>query len=260
MDCGFRRLAVVGPGLIGGSIELAIRERTPGAGVLLLDRGDDLAAIEAADLIVLSAPILENIRILPALRPHLSPEAIVTDTASTKAMMVAAAAGMRFVGGHPVAGAAAAGRSAARADLFAGKPWVLTPTPATPAADVSRVRVFAEALGASVQVLPPDEHDRLFAAISHLPQLVASALMDVVGARAGADGLALAGAGLRDTIRLASSPPGIWRDIVQTNHANITESLEAMIAELTRLRDDRVGEELTAIFERAAQWKRTLGG
>jgi prephenate dehydrogenase len=96
--------------------------------------------------------------------------------------------------------------------------------------------------------------------ISHLPQLVVSALMHVAGSRSGAEGLALAGAGLRDTTRLAGSPPGIWHDIMETNHANIAESLDAMIAVLTRLRDDGSGEVLRAVFESAALWKGRLGG
>ena len=104
-----------------------------------------------------------------------------------------------------------------------------------------------------------DDHDRLFALISHLPQLAVSALMDVVGAGAGADGLALAGTGLRDTTRLAASPPGIWRDIIQTNHAHIAPAIDALIDTLTRLRDDESGKELQGIFERAAAAQRRLG-
>jgi len=116
-----------------------------------------------------------------------------------------------------------------------------------------------ERLDASVHLLTADDHDRLFALISHLPQLAVSALMDVVGAGAGADGLALAGTGLRDTTRLAASPPGIWRDIIQTNHAHIAPAIDALIDTLTRLRDDESGKELQGIFERAAAAQRQLG-
>jgi prephenate dehydrogenase len=251
-------LAIVGCGLIGGSLELAARERGAVRHLTALDKGDDLAALAGADLIVLAAPILRNIELLAALRPYLSTETIVTDTGSTKAAIVSAAAGMRFVGGHPVAGAAASGRGAARADLFAGRPWILTPAPETAPEDVSRVQALVETLGAAVHILSPDEHDRLFAAISHLPQLVVSALMEVVGSRAKAEGLSLAGAGLRDSTRLAGSPAGIWRDILQTNHQNIAEALDALIAVLSRLRDDGSAEELTGLFERAARWRQSL--
>jgi prephenate dehydrogenase len=255
----FRRVAIVGAGLIGGSVALGIRERGSGRNVITLDRGDDLGPVTDADLVILAAPVAENIHILQTLKPRLSPTTIVTDTGSTKAAIVAAAGGARFIGGHPVAGAAVSGRGAARANLFAGRPWVLTPTAESPDGDVARVRAFAEHLGGVVHLLDAAEHDRLFALISHLPQLVASALMDVVGSGAGAAGLALAGQGLRDTTRLAGSPPGIWRDIVQTNHANIAASLDAMIAALTRLRDDSTGESLTPIFDLAARWRQTLG-
>ena len=258
MAVAFRRFAIVGCGLIGGSIELAIRERLHGADVIMLDRGDDLAAVSNADLVILSAPICANIRILPFLRPHLASHAVVTDTGSTKATIVGAAAGMRFVGGHPIAGAATSGRAASRADLFSGRPWLLTPRVETLTADVEHVRDFAEALGASVRLVDADEHDRLFAWLSHLPQLAISTLMHLAGSAVGADRLTLAGPGLRDSTRLASSPPEIWRDILQTNHGNIASSLDALIAVLGRLRDDPSGEVLTEIFESAVAWKRVL--
>lgn len=254
---GFRRVAIVGCGLIGGSLELAIKQQEE-ADVVAIDKGDDLTTAGSADLIVLAAPILENIGLLASLKPHVSPRTFITDTGSTKAAIVLAAAGMRFVGGHPVAGGAASGRVAARADLFAGRPWVLTPSEKSASADVDRVRAFVERLGAIVHVLAPDEHDRLFAFVSHLPQLVVSALMDVAGAGAGVEGLRLAGAGLRDSTRLAESPPGIWRDILETNHANIAASLNALIAVLETYRDDPNGDALAAIFERAVEWRGRL--
>lgn len=254
----FRRIAIVGAGLIGGSLALAVRQRDPGAEVVTLDRADDLGPVGGADLVILAAPITENIRILPTIRSRVLPETIVTDTGSTKAAIAAAATGLRFIGGHPVAGATASGRGAARGDLFEGRPWVLTPTSQTRPEDAARVRAFAESLGGLVHLLDPAEHDRLFSLISHLPQLVVSALMDVVGSGAGRDGLSLAGQGLRDTTRLAASPAGIWRDIVQTNHGNIAISLDAVIAALTALRDDTSGDSVTTTFERAARWKQAL--
>lgn len=252
------RIAIVGCGLIGGSIALAVRERAGDFETVTLDRGDDLSKIAGADLVVLAAPIGENIALLPALRAHLAPETVVTDTGSTKAAIVEAAGGMAFVGGHPIAGAASAGRAEARADLFAGRAWVLTPGPGAEVGHVDRVRRFVEALGATVHLVAPDEHDRLLAFVSHLPQFVVSALMDVVGSRAGAAGLALAGPGLRDTTRLAASPPAIWRDILETNHANIAGSIDDLITVLTQLRDHPTGPQLEATFENAARWRAVL--
>lgn len=253
-----RRVAIVGRGLIGGSIELAARARIPGIELTTLDRGDSLAPAADTDLIVLAAPIGESIGLLAALEPIVTARTLITDTGSTKTAIVAAGAGRRFIGGHPIAGAAASGFEAARPDLFTGRPWVLTPTGASRSGDLEQLREFVECLGARAYTIEAAEHDRLFAFTSHLPQLVVSALMEVVGAGAGATGLALAGAGLRDTTRLASSPPAVWREIFRTNEANIGPAIDALIAALTRLRDDPDGRALTATFEQAARWRAVL--
>jgi prephenate dehydrogenase len=254
----FQRIAIIGCGLIGGSIELALRQREPSIDVVTVDRGDHINAVAGADLIVLSAPIMEIIRILPQLSRHLSSDTLVTDTGSTKAAIVNAAHDVRFIGGHPIAGAAAGGRPAARADLFAGRSWILTPVAQSREEDVARLSSFVECLGARVHLLNAAEHDRVLALVSHLPQLVVSAMMSAIGSRAGEEGLALAGAGLRDSSRLASSPPEIWRDIVSSNRENVAAALEAVITELRALRDDDTGETLQRTFDRAVRWKRTL--
>lgn len=257
----FDRIAVIGHGLIGGSIALAVAERLPGVQVVTLDRGDDLSAAAGADLVVLATPISEILRLLPALATIVASRAVVTDTGSTKSAIVnAAPAGMRFIGGHPIAGAAVPGRAAARADLFAGRPWILTPTDAADPIDLDRLRKFVDGLGAHSRLLADGEHDRLFALLSHLPQLVASTLMDVVGSQVGEDALALAGEGLRDTTRLASSPQDIWLDVVQTNQAQVRGALDQVIGRLVALRDDRSGEALARTFEGAARWKSALDG
>jgi prephenate dehydrogenase len=253
----FRRVAIVGCGLIGGSIELALRERTA-ADVVTLDRSDSLDRLAGADLVVLAAPILQIIDLLPRLAAHVGAGTLVTDTGSTKAAIVEAAGGMRFIGGHPIAGAAAGGRTAARADLFAGRPWVLTPRPTTPDDDLRRLRRFVETLGGEPHCLDAAEHDRVFSFVSHLPQLAISALMEVAGSRAGAQGLALAGDGLRGSTRLAASPADIWIDILATNRANITGAIDALIAALGALRDDESGRTLRQTFERAAELKQAL--
>lgn len=251
------RVAIVGRGLIGRSIELGLLAR--GAPVVAaLDRGDDLSPVREAGLVVLAAPVLENIRLLDAIAPLLSPAAVVTDTGSTKAAIVRAAARVRFVGGHPVTGGTASGPSAARPDLFEGRHWVLTPADDVDDTAVQTVQAFVESLGAVSVRLSPGDHDRIFAAVSHLPQLVISALMHQAGESAGREGLGLAGPGLRDSTRLASSPPGIWRDILATNHSEIAAALDRLIGDLVRLRDDRDGGEVARIFERAAFWKAEL--
>jgi prephenate dehydrogenase len=253
-----RRVAIVGRGLIGGSIELAARERIPATELIILDRGENLASAADADLIVLAAPIGEIIGLVGALKPIVTAATLITDTGSTKAAIVTAARGLRFIGGHPIAGAAGGGLAAARPDLFAGRPWVVTPTADADSGDVERLRGFIESLGARPHTLDAAEHDRLFAYISHLPQLVVSALMDVVGSGVGNEGLALAGSGLRDSTRLAASPPAIWRDIVRTNDTDIGAAIDALIEGLARLRDDPGGGALAATFDRAARWRAVL--
>lgn len=238
---------------------MALEAACPDVTLTICDRTDDPASVADCELIILAAPISENLRIIEALRPLVGANTLITDTGSTKVETVAAAAGLRFVGGHPIAGAATGGRAAARPDLFEGKNWVLTPGPEADPADVSRLTTFIESLGALVIVTSPEAHDRLFAFISHLPQLTVSALMDVVGRQAGVAGLSLAGAGLRDSTRLASSPSDIWCDIVTTNRPQVVEALNQLIATLETLRDDESGEVLKKMFASAAEWKRVLG-
>jgi prephenate dehydrogenase len=275
----FRRVAIVGSGLIGGSLGLAIKARWPSTFVVAVDRPDvvetavrmgaadagagELARAAGADLVVLAAPVESNIRTLRDLAPHVPGEAIVTDVGSTKRETVRAAAvlpeRLQFIGGHPIAGAAVGGVTAARPDLFVGQPWILTPAgdgePGT-----SRLGHWLGALGATVHCLTPEAHDALVAVLSHLPQLTASALMHVVGEMAKSEGLALAGRGLRDTTRLASSPKEVWRDIVRTNQDKIGPAVDALVEVLRAMRDDLDGRSgaVERTFESAASWKAVL--
>lgn len=272
----FARVAIVGYGLIGGSLGLAIKERWPRALVIAVDRkdvietamrrqaadvgGDDLVLAAEADLVVLAAPVRINNRILAELASHIPGDALVTDVGSTKRETVAASralpARLRFIGGHPLAGAAIGGIEAARPDLFQRRPWILTP--ASQDDDALALGGMLGAIGADVRILTPEAHDRLVAYLSHVPQLVASALMEVVGNEAGDAGLGLAGRGLRDTTRLASSPAAIWRDILDTNRDEIGPAIDALIATLRRLQHDSTGGDLQRTFESAGEWKRAL--
>jgi prephenate dehydrogenase len=275
----FGRIGVVGLGLIGGSIARAVRHRWPSAHVTGVDRPDvlshasrlgvvdvcstELELLGDADLVILAAPVRVNRMLLSQLGERLKPTTLVTDTGSTKRdiMQVAATVEGRltFIGGHPLGGASTAGLEHARPDLFHGRPWLFTPAADAPRAAVERLMMFASALGAAPTVLSADEHDRLLASLSHLPQLVVSALMKVVGDAVGSDGLALAGNGLIDTTRLASSPPEIWRDIAAANADQIGASLDALITELQALRADLSdGTHLTEVFGAAGQWRARL--
>jgi prephenate dehydrogenase len=275
----FERIAIVGFGLIGGSIGLAVKRRWPSALVVAVDRkdvietamrmhaadvaGDDLVMGAECDLVVLAAPVRQNIALVEQLPDYLPGAALVTDVGSTKAAMMGAAAALpgrlAFVGGHPLAGAAVGGVEAARPDLFDGRPWMLTPGTGASDAQVGSLERFVEGLGAVPRRMAAADHDRLLAHLSHLPQLVVSALMASVGEAVGEGGLALSGRGLADTTRLASSPPGIWRDILQTNAAEIARALDELIARLQAVRAglDR-DEAIDRLFTAAAAWKRRM--
>jgi len=271
----FQTIAIIGLGLIGGSIALAVRDRWPAVRIAgvdrkavlahalgsgAIDRAADRAADAAdADLVVLAAPVRQNLKLLAEVAQRLPAASIVTDVGSTKRDIVDTADALGcagFVGGHPIGGAEQGGFGFARPDLFRHRPWIFTPVAATPAPSTERLFAFAHALGARPSAMSAADHDRVMAFLSHLPQLTASALMDVIGASTGEGGLRLAGRGLVDTTRLASSPPDTWRDICATNADSLTDALDALIARLSELRADlRSGEAVTRIFTEAARWR-----
>jgi prephenate dehydrogenase len=276
----FQKIGIVGLGLIGGSIALAAREIWPTSLVIGVDNkdvletamrlhaidvaADDPVVLAEADLVILAAPVRQNIELLGLLDENVRQAAVITDVGSTKRAVVDAARGLparfRFIGGHPLGGAAKGGLEHARSDLFAGRPWLLTPTSeGDPGNAVEQLSSFIRALGAEPRLMDVATHDRLLAFLSHLPQLTASALMGVVGGAVGPDGLALSGKGLADTTRLASSPADIWKDIAATNADQIGPALDALIAVLQDLRRDLPnGDTLADVFTDAARWRRTL--
>jgi prephenate dehydrogenase len=226
--------------------------------------GSELSMLAGTGFIVLAAPVRQNAALLPRLGEALPSPALVTDTGSTKRVVLEAARSLpphvSFVGGHPLAGAARAGAGAARADLFEGRPWLLTPCGATRVpGDLDRVVEFVAALGAQPRVIDAEAHDRAIAFLSHLPQLTASALMHVVGGAVGERDISLAGSGLADTTRLAASPPAIWRDICATNSDAIAPALDALIETLQRLRADlSTGDVIAEVFGSAGRWREVI--
>ena len=276
------RVGIAGIGLIGGSLALALRRARPGIRMVGVDRGPaleraaalgvfdvvdtDVGALAGADLVVLAAPVRQNAELLRSLPPVLTASVLVTDTGSTKRAVIEAARGLpphiSFVGGHPLAGSAQGGATAARPGLFEGRRWLLTPGPATRSpGDVEALAGLVTLCGATPHVMDAAAHDRIVAALSHLPQLTASALMQVVGDTVGGDNLALAGPGLADATRLAASPPAIWQDICATNADAIAPLIEALIETLQRLRDDLPhGEVITEVFTSAREWRGKIEG
>jgi prephenate dehydrogenase len=277
-DPPFKSISIVGLGLIGGSIALAVRERWPATRITGVDRkavlahalgsgaidrsADSAADASDADLIILAAPVRQNLKLLAEIAQRLPAAAIVTDVGSTKRGIVDAAAALAcasFVGGHPIGGAEQGGFGFARPDLFNHRPWIFTPAPSTPAAPVDRLFEFARGVGARPSTMDAAEHDRVMAFLSHLPQLTASALMDVIGSGAGGSALRLAGRGLVDTTRLASSPAETWRDVCATNADAVAEALDQLIARLSELRADlRGGDAVGRVFAEAARWRAEL--
>lgn len=245
-DPPFRRIGIAGAGLIGGSIALAARARWPGVHVAgtasrhvplpegLLDRTvADVSELADCDLIVLGVPV----SVMPGLMRVLADRrttAVVTDVGSTKRSVVAAAAAAglaSFVGGHPMAGGERPGASEARADLFVDKPWLLVE--GTASADTgARVEQFVRRLGARPLWMTPDEHDRTVAYVSHLPQVLAAALMNAADARVPALGPHVAGNAFAEMTRLASSPADMWRGICADNADFVAEALRALLEEL----------------------------
>jgi prephenate dehydrogenase len=213
-----------------------------------LDEVDESFAdgtVSRADLVYLAAPVGQIVEHLRAGARRFKPGAVVTDAGSTKVEVCRAARaqgprGWRFVGGHPVAGSHLGGASHAREDLFDGAPYVLAePEDAADAEALAALTGTLELFGARVRVMSPGEHDRALALVSHLPQLVSCALASAVERRADSDALAgLAGAGYRDTTRLAASPWGVWRDIFATNAEAVADALDPFIDALAAARDE----------------------
>ena len=288
------KLLVCGVGLIGGSFALAVksalagrqcprivgmgRTRAPLEQALALGVIDEIAAdwagaLKDADLVLLGMPVGQMGRVMEAMAPHLGAQTLVTDGGSTKSDVVAAAHAAlgpkigQFVPGHPIAGAEKSGVVAAKADLYRSKRVVLTPLPVNRPEDVDAVRKVWELCGAQVSTLAPEEHDRVFAAVSHLPHLLAFALVHDLAARENADQLfGFAASGFRDFTRIASSHPEMWRDICLANRRALLGELDAYVAELLRTRvllasADNAGlEELFATARtRRDAWLDSLG-
>jgi prephenate dehydrogenase len=273
------RLAIVGVGLIGGSLALALRRAGIvrevvgcGRGVANLElaraRGiidsyttDPAAAVAGADMVVIGATLAASAAVFAAIAPALEAGAVITDVGSTKASVVAAgraalgAGFSAFVPGHPIAGTEHSGAGAAFAELYDHHKVILTPLPETDRQALARVRAMWDATGATVVEMSVEMHDAVLAATSHLPHLLAYALVDLLAGRADADDVfAYAAGGFRDFTRIASSSPRMWTEIVLANKAALLDVSRAYAERLTALiaaleRDD--GATLEAVFTRA---------
>ena len=277
-----RTVAIVGVGLIGGSFALALRKAGFDGRILgvsrpatieealklgVIDAGASMDdALGEADLVLLAQPILRILDQIPEVARLAKPGALVTDAGSTKAAIVAKATeafgnrGAVFLGGHPMAGKEGRGVKIAEAELFQGAVWALTPTADTPENTIQReFREWIERIGARCLELAPEEHDRITALTSHVPQLASSALASAVWKNIGdPDRLAVAGGGLRDMTRLAGSTYDIWEGILFTNPDSIETGLDRLIEELQAFRKELTTASLSRRFEIAQILHKTV--
>ncbi len=287
MSLHIKRFAIAGVGLIGGSLAAALkqagavdeiiglgrrRETLEAAKNLgLIDRiADTPAEIADAEVIFLAMPVAQTTGVLKQIAPYLSDSTIVTDAGSTKLNVIDSARKIlgerisQFVPGHPIAGSENNGPQAAKTDLYRGKNVVLCPTAETRPDAVAKVAAMWEMAGAKVTNMDAARHDRIFAAVSHLPHLAAFALVDELASRADAEEFfAYAASGFRDFTRIAASSPEMWRDIAMANR-------QALLVELLAYRNklDEIAQALEAgdaaaletIFSRASQARRNWHG
>jgi prephenate dehydrogenase len=270
------RIALAGVGLIGGSIGLAARERlgahvvgynrSPAVLDLALERGaideaaTSIAAIGAADIAIAGVAVDALPTVVASLCEAL-PDAVVTDVGSTKAALVDAIDHPNFIGGHPLAGAEATGVAHARADLFQGATWYLTPLPATPGVLYERLARFVAGLGAVPTAIAPADHDRLMAVVSHLPHVVANLLVAQVAEALGGETLPATGPSFRDATRVAGSNPELWAQIYSANRVALGEQIDDLVRRLGEVRallDAGDPAALAAWQDRAAQQRGAL--
>lgn len=252
-----RAVTIYGTGLIGGSLALALKRSDPGLRIAGVDKPEviqralelkiiDVAGPQPADLVVLATPVGEILRLLDEIEPG---DALITDVGSTKVAICEKAEqrGLRFIGGHPMAGQEHSGPEAADASLFEGAPFFLCSVRSTPADAVEKMQTVIKAIGAVPHTISPRDHDQLVARISHLPQIISSALADQTSAHSN-----VAGPGLRSMTRMAASPFHVWRDIFKTS-GYLPHELQAFIQRLQTILDslqDGDSDELEKLFRR----------
>jgi prephenate dehydrogenase len=250
-------ITIYGTGLIGGSLALALKRAFPGARIAGVDKPEvvsralrlgiiDIEGPQPADVIVLATPVGEILKLLDEMPQN---AALVTDVGSTKAAICdkAGILGMRFIGSHPMAGLEHSGPEAASADLFHNAPYFLCPVSSTPDEATATMRNIVSAIGAVPQVISPEDHDRLVARISHLPQIISTILADHTAAHRD-----VAGPGLRSMTRLAGSPFEVWRDIFRTS-GFLPHELHSFMQKLQSVLDSMESgkfDEIEQLFKR----------
>lgn len=287
----FEQLGLIGCGLMGGSFALALKRaglvrrvvgysKSPSTtaralqmGVIDVEAPSALLAVSGADLVLLAVPVAATENTLKAIRHLLDPRMLIMDVGSTKRDVVDAARRVLkndvglFVPAHPITGREVSGVENADPSLYAGRQVILTPIERTNPANVDRAEALWRALGCDVQRMSPEAHDAAFAAVSHLPHLIAFALMNgVMGQPEGEQFLSLAGPGFRDFSRIAASDPQLWRDVLIANREELarqTDLFKQALGDFERLIAEGRADELERLINRAsharANWRLTPG-
>jgi len=287
----FEQLGLIGCGLMGGSFALALKraglvkrvvgyskspsttERARQMGVIDLEAPSALLAVSGADIVLLAIPVAATEATFKAIKHLLTPQTLVMDVGSTKRDVVDAARRVlreqvgSFVPAHPITGREVSGVEHADADLYMGKQVILTPIERTLTAHLQKAIEVWTALGCHVQKMAPEAHDAAFAAVSHLPHLIAFALMNgITGQAGGQDYLSLAGPGFRDFTRIAASDPHMWRDIMVANREELLaqsqifqRALQAMEAMIASGNAEALEEQIAQASDTRAHWRMTSG-
>jgi prephenate dehydrogenase len=280
-----RQITIIGTGLIGGSFALALRKRGYLGRIVGCDRESTLKraqmcgaidngfcepadAVRGSQLVVLATPVLAIVDLIGRLGPALPASTLLTDVGSTKAAVAKQAlhvfgknAGQRFLGGHPMAGKESSGVEYADADLFQNAVWFLTPLPGQKLQDglMAEFAGWIDQIGARIATLPPEDHDRLCAWISHLPQMISTALAAALVEEFGEEAplLPAGGRALREMTRIAASPYSMWRDIAISNKKNIEDALIKVEQRLAHIRENLGTRQLAEEFEQAHELKKS---
>jgi len=280
----FHQITILGPGLLGASLAMAVKQRGLATRVVTWSRRPESRAkcldrtwcdavhdtpedaVAGSDLVVLCTPVQTIVPLLAQIRPALAEQALVTDVGSTKSLICREARGTladhsaTFLGSHPMAGSEQAGMEHAQADLFEQAACILTPLDDTPAEAIAKLNAFWTALGMTLTAVSPEKHDEIVAHISHLPHLLASTLSSYLATQ-DHTWRNLAGGGLRDTTRIASGDPGLWKQILEQNREEVLRAIDGMEQELHTLKAALLNHDapaVTALLKRGKTYRDQL--
>jgi len=285
-DFSFNKITIIGVGLIGGSLGLALKEKKPNFKIVGVDKPEIIkkaiarGAIDEgtvnleegtkeADIVIIATPVKTILDLLPKINPFLKRGCLVTDTGSTKGQVVERAnkvlsKDVFFVGGHPMAGSEKCGIEEANPHLFQDRTYILTPTKKSNLIAIDKIFSLIKMIGANRLILDPLEHDRIAGAVSHLPQIIAVSLINTIGELAllgnNTNYFKAIGEGFKDMTRIASSPYKIWEDICETNQENILEMIQKFRNYLGVIEDKLKNNpsSLKEEFQKASQIRETL--